>query len=769
MRTRTWVLGLLFLLLPTLLLAPVWQLGGLGAREDDVLYYLPARVFFQESVTAGVGPWWSPDTGLGRPFLADPQNAVFYPFTWLFAVLDALPAYALVLWLHYVIAQLGMYRLLRSFRLSPHAAAFGALAFAFSGFMLAHRAHFAMQNAAAWTPWIFWRLQCYVLAPPERPGHLRRLAWAVAVMALQCFAGHVQMAALTAVGAFVFLAAQRWLPRELRTATVRVSRGATRWVVAWVLVVGVYAVQWLPTLEYARETTRTRLSYFDFVDNSWLPTEALAAFVPMLFGQRITENLFDVRWWSLSHQVEQFWYAGTIPLLLALLALRPGWRGDARRRIWGLTGIAAVVLALGTFTPLYPLLYYVPGAALFRCPARALLLVNLSLAALAAITLHDLTARLTPARARLRAAALRLVRRPLVFTVIAVGLPLVVVAALVPLLPAAQQTRAWRAITPWHPTVWVAFVVVWFSVSTLRDVVRQWQRPQLAVLLGLVTALDLGLIGWTIDVPYGHVTANTLTHPAHGEWLTQVRESGHRLWVVSRRQGWVPGEYIRPVEKCIPNTNVLQGITTLVHYGPLQPAAYVREFQFRPWGELEPPLVEARLRDTTWMREFDIGWVLLVDPEWPAPADCRLATTTADGWRLYECPQAEGRAYLQPADVPGAVRVQREDCNTLAITADTWHGEGAVRAHERAAVRIAELLALPGWHITMNGQPAAVTDVEGMLVDVAVPPGELAVIRGTYFPPGLAVGAGVSVISAGIVLALALLGGGRVRRRASGA
>jgi len=270
-------------------------------------------------------------------------------------------------------------------------------------------------------------------------------------------------------------------------------------------------------------------------------------------------------------------------------------------------------------------------------------------------------------------------------------------------------------------------------------------------------------------VPYGRVTAESLTHPAHGEWFAQVRESGHRLWVVSRRQGWVPGEYIRPVDKCVPNTNILQGVTTLRHYGPLQPAAYVREFQFRPWGELEPRLVEERLRDTAWMREFDVGWVLLVDPDWPAPTDCRLATTTSDGWRLYEYPQAAGHAYVQPADVPGAVRVRRPDCNTLEITADTWRPPEALGGEQYAAVRIAELLALPGWRIAVNGKPATVTPVDGMLADVDVPPGELAAIRCTYFPPGLTAGAAVSAVSVGIVLVFAVLGGGRVRRWASGA
>ncbi len=74
-RTRLLV-ALIILALPGLMLAPVWRLAGLGASEDDILYYFPARVFFHDTIASGAWPWWNPWTGLGRPFMADPQSAV---------------------------------------------------------------------------------------------------------------------------------------------------------------------------------------------------------------------------------------------------------------------------------------------------------------------------------------------------------------------------------------------------------------------------------------------------------------------------------------------------------------------------------------------------------------------------------------------------------------------------------------------------------------------------------------------------------------------
>ena len=122
MNRGTVILLALAILLPSVAMTPVWRLGGLGAMEDDVLYYYPSRVFFHESIGAGEVPWIDPWTGLGRPYVADPQSAFFYPFTWVFALLEPGAAYAALLWLHYVIAFAGMYRLLRGQRLSRAAA-----------------------------------------------------------------------------------------------------------------------------------------------------------------------------------------------------------------------------------------------------------------------------------------------------------------------------------------------------------------------------------------------------------------------------------------------------------------------------------------------------------------------------------------------------------------------------------------------------------------------------------------------------------------------
>lgn len=751
MRTSRLLIVLLTLVLPGIVLLPAWRLAGLGAEEDDVLYYYPSRVFFHETVPAGQLPWLNDQTGLGRPFLADPQSAVFYPPTWLFAVLEPLQAYPLSLWLHYSLALWGMYRLLRARRLAPPAAFFGAIAFAFSGFLLAHRAHFTMQHAAAWTPWVFWRLHRYA-----QSGGTQRLASAGLVAALQCFAGHVQIAALTGLGSLVYLLADsRGNPRV-----------ALRWLLNWCCVAGLFAVQWLPTLAYLSICTRMQHGYLDFVENSWNPISAVGWILPMLFGQRIP-NFFEPAYWGPSHQVEQFAYAGILPLLLAALAIRAGWRSNNFRRGWVALLVFSLLLALGLYGPICPMLYWLPGACVFRVPARALLLVNLTTAALAAGVLQDLGGRLSPHRARLRAVALAWTRRPILKAALLLLTPLVPVGLAVPFLPAEVRQAALVALRPWNPTLWVPAVVLLVSIALLGFVTRRWQQPRWLGLLGIVTVLDLAVIGWTIDVPPDHRPQSArLADPGRESWLAHVRGSPQRLWVVTARQGNTPGEYIHPRRKGVANLNVLDHVASLTDYGPLQPAVLHARFPFEPWGEL--PDARQRLRDTAWMQRLNVGWILLCEPDWPAPADARLVTTTPDGFRLYHYPHTRGPAFFDDATQPGAVRYVEQSHRSFVTHIDTWPSERERDgpADKAASVRVvASRLALPGWEARANGTPLEVGATEDALLVAGVPASGPVEVEWSYSPPGLFAGVTITVLSVVLLACCALFDRAHQRAR----
>src|SRR5213594_1817269 len=52
---------------------------SLFSSTDFLMFYKPNFVFLGEAVKEFRLPAWNPYIGLGRPFLADIQNGVFYP------------------------------------------------------------------------------------------------------------------------------------------------------------------------------------------------------------------------------------------------------------------------------------------------------------------------------------------------------------------------------------------------------------------------------------------------------------------------------------------------------------------------------------------------------------------------------------------------------------------------------------------------------------------------------------------------------------------
>src|ERR1700733_13267427 len=83
--------------------------AGLCFREPNVLqsvdyvnFHAPNFHFLKEAVHEGRLPLWNPYIGLGRPFLAYIESAVFYPPTYLMCLGPRLGMFLLI-WLHTLI------------------------------------------------------------------------------------------------------------------------------------------------------------------------------------------------------------------------------------------------------------------------------------------------------------------------------------------------------------------------------------------------------------------------------------------------------------------------------------------------------------------------------------------------------------------------------------------------------------------------------------------------------------------------------------------
>ncbi len=481
--------------------------GRIQADYDTFVYFYPLHAYAAERLAAGQLPLWNPRAFLGTPLLANPQVALFYPFTLLFNLVTVPFAYSLSLTLHLALAGLLFFAYAQAtLGVGRLGALLGALAFMLGGFLAGQAGHMNQVETAAWLP--------LLLLLGDRAIRRRSPALAAAaavVLALQLLAGHPQEAymALVVVGIWVVCCMPAATLRQLGVALAALA-GITA------LGAGLAAVQLLPTLSLARIGIRGGgIDYADAVAVS-LPLKLLPrALLPEL-GAPLPST-------------EYLGHIGVIPLALALLAL-----ALARHR--AVVPLALVValglfLAIGDANPLYPLLFkLVPGLSAFRVPARWLFVVSFGLASLAAIGLdvvrHGLRPTATP-RARWAGVGSHIHRwltPASLLRVVAVGLS--VLALLVWQLRGADPVPR-RIVAEW----------AWIGMLTLTLAFIGWRlrrREEMAALLVVLTALELWLERPVIPpqepIPaaaYGDPRSSTLflqSLPTPGRMLSVARE-----------------------------------------------------------------------------------------------------------------------------------------------------------------------------------------------------------------------------------------------------
>lgn len=588
---RAMLPALLILVLPMVMLYPLWN-NPVSAGEDDVVYYYPLRKMTGQALREGRWGLHNRLEATGAPLMADPQSAVMYPPTWLFAVADAKLAYSLSLFAAFSLAGAGAYLYLRCVGLVRPAATFGAVAFMFCGFFVGHRVHLAIINTAAFLPWGLWCIERL------RTRASAAFAWMVPVVFLAIAAGHYPT--LIHVGmiwsVYLLLRGRPFVRALAIVAAATVLAGA------------IASPQLHATAELLGCATRQRIGYATAGENSFFPPAGVLALFPFLMGSR-TPNFFPQEWWGPWHLCEMLGYVGLVTLVAAFSAVRRLYRKPGREnqpdgpsienpptirtrhgpivRVWTWIVIGAGIWMLGYYLPTYKLIHVLPVLGIVRCPARMVLAVDMGLAVLAAVAIHVLSVRAESAGV---AESLgRTVRRTAVVLLPALMLGVLVLlacvgAALMFVWPdripffTGGATDLLAALWPMSPAVWVPLV----AMAATMVVVGFWlARPgrRAAVLVVLLLA-DLFVITRFVDVPSQPGAApNPEVSPA-AAWL--------------HRNGPTPGTYRvyglsksyhhRPAELLLPKTCESLGIATIANYGPFQSPAHARLFGFNVSG-----------------------------------------------------------------------------------------------------------------------------------------------------------------------------------------
>jgi len=147
---------LLFVILVVALFADPLFLGRNFAGRDLLPYHLPMEHEIHDAWSRGVLPVWTSCISGGRPLLANPNLGTLYPVRPILALLSFPAAFRIFPVFHWIVAGIGMMRLLRAVGRGGAAAWIGAVTYVFSGVGMSEVFYTNIQPGMALLPWVLW-------------------------------------------------------------------------------------------------------------------------------------------------------------------------------------------------------------------------------------------------------------------------------------------------------------------------------------------------------------------------------------------------------------------------------------------------------------------------------------------------------------------------------------------------------------------------------------------------------------------------------------
>lgn len=344
----------------------IFSLKLLGGESFDILsYYYPLKFHAVTSVQSGRIPLWNPYIFSGIPFQANMQTGIFYPLHVLSYIMPFNTGFSFFYIIHFMLAFLGMYLLIRDNMSDTVSGLIGALVYAFSGYMLVripqgHIVHHAGYSLIPLCTLLFTRM-C-------RGGFTQGILFSLS-LAMVLLSGHIQpfIMLVLFLTAYVLsrLPAVKILPIVISSVPVLIA-----------------AIQLFPTGEYALYTSRSLWDYRIASSYSLSLKSFITMIFPLWFGSPMDNNFIVPQSASLYYELYAL-YIGIIPILLSLVGL---WRDVAFKKYFLLLSlIVFFVISLGAYTPIYYFMYkWLPGISLIRAPGRFYVIVLLIISVLSA-------------------------------------------------------------------------------------------------------------------------------------------------------------------------------------------------------------------------------------------------------------------------------------------------------------------------------------------------------------------------------------------------
>lgn len=286
--------------------------------SDEIIYggdvltqFYYWKGFLVESIRSGVIPFWNPYNFSGTPFLAHPSIAAFYPLTIIFFLLPLNNAFSWYFFLHFLIAGLGIYYLVKR-ETGILGAVISTVILLFSGFLSSrvYAGHVDILSAISWIPWVFYFAKTFIDDGRGKSALLFTFFIALQIVASYqaVFIFTIELVGILCIWRLYSVYRYERLHLSLYSKRVLLLLAAVG------ISLSLTSLSWLPTYEFASQSIRSGGLPYSLASWGSLPMEGLLLFLHP-FDKNLLSRL-SYGFGSSSFSNFFIYYFGWIPLVV---------------------------------------------------------------------------------------------------------------------------------------------------------------------------------------------------------------------------------------------------------------------------------------------------------------------------------------------------------------------------------------------------------------------------------------------------------------------
>ncbi len=333
-------------------------------------YFFWRKLLVKSVLETGTIPFWNNYQFSGTPFLANPETAVFYPFTWLFFIFPAKSLFGFIFLLDIFLIGLFTYLYTNKILKDKNSAIFSAIIFMFSApvILRVYAGHLWNLDTLVWFPLLLFLFEKY------KSNHkFIYIVFSGLTFGMMILAGHIQYALYISFIFFLYII--------LRSVSKDFLNSISYLVLSVIIGLLLSSVQTINTLTNSFLSIREGGVDYAFASSYSLhPLQLITFIFPNFFANPMEKPFLGLEnYWELAG------YVGILPFFFVLFGIF-----DKKMRSLVLLliflSIFSIIFSFGKYSFIYPIFYkFVPFFNMFRLPTTMLFAYTFSISILSGI------------------------------------------------------------------------------------------------------------------------------------------------------------------------------------------------------------------------------------------------------------------------------------------------------------------------------------------------------------------------------------------------